>query len=646
MDKKVKRSDFIVGLDSLKFFAIILIVIYHLFPNLLPGGFITVEIFFVISGFLIARSLLSRHTDSERHGPRAFLSFFGSRLGRLFPPLLLCMILTLSLAFFTNPDLLTSARPDSLYAATFSTNIANILTDASYESSLTQNLFNHTWFLALDFQACLLLYIIYMFFFSIFDKKSKSRLPAFGILCAALGLVSFALMALYGGFFGSFDRAYFGPDSHIGAFLFGAALASFVVSKKSKKPTTHRYLWWLATSFSIFIILLMSPCFSFSSWQTFCIALPAVALLSVLLVLSVLHLQSKKPASRLLVLPEYLGHISYYIYLFHWPLNILLTDLLSFISLDIIPFVTIIISLILSILADKFIIPFFSRIDKKSWWKLLILAALLVLPVLSLIKSEDTSSIEKQLDEASESQPEIIESADPPKIDYLGIDSLAATLNSDVMKFYDKTTDFAKVYIPPAVPYTGGYIVNHGANYDYSSRAYFSTPDLSYGSLSTLAAARTMVVGDSVTLGATANLYATVPSVFVDALGSRNMFDAIGLLAGYRAANGGNLPYIIVIGLITNYSAFGIDTLQTIVDTAGPGHQFVFVTGNCGAISRDAQNATLFAFASMNGNVHIADWASVVNQNLAAYTYADNIHLTPLGRQAYADLVNSIVSGL
>ena len=155
-----------------------------------------------------------------------------------------------------------------------------------------------------------------------------------------------------------------------------------------------------------------------------------------------------------------------------------------------------------------------------------------------------------------------------------------------------------------------------------------------------------MVIGDSVVLGATSAIYNTVPSVFVDALGSRNMVDGINLLAGYRAANGGTLPYIIVIGLVTNYVDIGVGTLQAVMEAAGPGHQFVFMTGYCGDYSRDAQNSTIRWMANNNGNVHVGDWAVVAAPKVDWYTYADHIHLTPAGRQAYADLIHQVVSSL
>ena len=133
----------IVGLDALRFVAITMVVIYHCFPGILPGGFIAVEMFFAISGFLIGQKLLRTYRkEGEKFGNfKAFIGFVWGRLKRFLPTLVYCVILTLSLAYFTDPDLLTMARPNTLSAMTFSTNIASIVNGSTYENSLIPNRF-------------------------------------------------------------------------------------------------------------------------------------------------------------------------------------------------------------------------------------------------------------------------------------------------------------------------------------------------------------------------------------------------------------------------------------------------------------------------------------------------------------------------
>ncbi|MBQ3465160.1 acyltransferase [Candidatus Saccharibacteria bacterium] len=630
----------IVGLDTLKLIAIILIVIYHCFPNVLPGGFLAVEIFFVISGFLIGQKLF-RTKEAEKAkfgGPKSFLKFFWERLKRFLPTLVFCMIITLSLAYFADPDLLTNARANSLSAITFSTNIISILTRSNYENSLIPNLFNQTWFLALEMQICILLFLVlacFFLFFSTKEKKLKRTQITLFIVCLLISLVSFALMGLYGGWFKLYDRAYFGPDSHLGAFFLGAAFATLTTIKEYKPQKSKRWISWIILILCLGVIIAMTPFIHYTSKEAFIYGLPLTSILTCISLFLVLRLQPQKTTIPKLLKPfEYLGSLSFAIYLLHWGLYILLPNLLNFWPLFIIPYIAIAISIILAVILKEIIYPF-SKKHKIIFYILLLLS--LILPTLSLIKAPTKSSIEKNLEEAAYSSGETeIAKTDKAVIDYGGVSDLGKLLNNDVMQFFDASEDFAKPY--PVV--TQNYVPSGGSN--MSGRAYFSAPYYS-GNVSSY---RVMVIGDSVVLGATNDIYNMVPSVIVDAMGSRNMFDAIGLLANYRANSNGNLPYIIVIGLITNYSSFGADTLVSIMDAAGPGHQFVFLTGYCGDYSREAQNATLRYIANSYGNVHIADWAALVSSNPGYYTYADHTHLNPAGRQAYANLISGVVSGL
>ena len=633
----------IVGLDTVKFIAIVLIVVYHCFPGLLPGGFLAVDIFFVISGFLIGQKLFrKKDKEAERFGgPKSFLKFVGERLRRFLPSLIFCMIVALSLAYFANPDLLTNARQNSFFALTFSTNIAAVVTESTYENALIPNLFNQTWFLALELQVCIVCFLSFAFFFNIYSRKEeknkRARLWLF-LICFIIAVISFALMGIYGGYYGLYDRAYFGPDSHIGAFFLGAALAVLAPVVKLHPQKTFRWVTYLVLVMSIAGILVMTPVIHYSSKEAFLIGLPVTSILAVILLIAILKLQpirSESAVPKSLRLFEYLGSLSFAIYLLHYSIQIILLDLLNFCPSSVVSCITITISVVLAILLQKVIYPF-SKKHRLSFVIILFLS--LILPILSLIKAPTKSSIEKSLEEgAAVMEAESSAEAEEKLLDYTGTNALGVLLNNDVMQFFDASEEFAN----PS-PARAAYVA-YGEN-GGGGRDYYDAPD--YSKTSQLDAARAMIIGDSVVLGATQAIYDTIPAVFVDAMGSRNMFDAINLLAGYRASNGGSLPYIIVLGLITNYPNFGADTLATIMDVAGPGHQFVFLTGYCGEYSRSSQNATIQYVADNYSNAHVADWAAIVTGNVGYYTNADHIHLSAAGRIEYANLINQVISGL
>ena len=624
----------VFGFDTLRFLAIFLVVMYHCFPGFMPGGFIAVEIFFVLSGFLICQKLIrEKRREGKKFGSvKGFFKFFWNRLTRFLPTLVFCMVITLTLAFFADPDILTRARPNSLYAATFTTNIASIVNGTSYESELIPNLFNQTWFLALEMQLCSLFYILIAMFYRFTSAKKmkvKKQFVVFGAICLLLGVISYILMGVYGGFFNMFDRAYFGIDSHAGAFLIGAGIASILSIKRiktAKKMWAFRVLLFLSTAGLITMSLLIK----FETGSAFFWTLFLTAMISVAMIYAILKLQRKD--MPLIYEPfEYLGSLSYSIYLLHWGLLIILPAIIPTMVPEAAPYLVIFLSIVLAMLLKHVITPF-SKKHKRIFAVLLALS--LILPIWSLVKAPDISSIEKNLAEGAQTIEENTDTVDIPAVavDYSGVSAMANVLSNDTMKFFDATVNFAKPY--PTVIYGGGA--------GMTGRAYYNTPD--YSRVSALASARVMVLGDSVVVGASGSIYGTIPGVFVDAKESRNMYDAINLLAGYRAANGGNLPSIIVIGLITNYCSFGYGTLQAIMDTAGPGHKFVFMTGYLRDHDRTAQNGTLMALANNYGNVRVGDWVPLAAAN-PGYLYADGIHLTPSGRSAYAGLVSRTISG-
>ena len=637
----------IVGVDTLRFLAILMVVVYHCFPNFYAGGFIAVEIFFVISGYFICNMLIHSSINEQHFGGlRSFWTFFWDRIKRFAPVLLFCIVLTLTTAFFADPDLLTGSRENTLYAATFSTNIANIARNLSYEQSIIPNLFNHTWFLALELQLCIIFFVLLAVLYRIFiSKKSpktyKHFYAGFGIATLLLAIISYTLMHIYGSWFALHDRAYFGPDSHAGAFLLGAALSCFMMTRATKSPkrSTKIILAIIAAILTAGIMTLgFFANYSASGTYTYILALTAVISAAIMYAIMTMGV-TEKP--KLLIPFEYLGRISFAVYLLHYPFNILFPSIFRDIPLAVIPYIAIAASLVLAILLDKVFTPF-SKKHKIIFC--IILAASLILPVWSLIKAPAKSSIEEQLEQERANIEETVAS-EPPAIDINSLDysggiGLSKTIES-TMDYFEASKNFAKPR--PVVKKSGGGYTKAGS-YNAGGRAAWNTPNLS--NLSALSNARVLVLGDSVVLGAQSAIKSTISGVYVDAMGSRNMADAINLLATYRSANGGNLPRIIVIGLVTNYYAFTADTLQTIVNTAGADHQFVFMTGYCGDYSRQTQNNNIRAFAQSHGNVHVGDWEALIRNNVGYYTGSDHIHLSPNGRTAYANLINGIVSGL
>ena len=600
----------LIGLSSLRGVAITLIIIYHLFRTFLPGGFIAVDIFFALSGFLIASKLLAEYKEDKIH----YWRFVRGQLKKIFPVLFICVILTLGIGYFVDQDMMTGSRENTFYALTFSTNIAEIARNGSYEANLIPNVFEHTWFLGLIIQFYLLFPLLLMLFLPIF-RKFKTSIKWLGAFCIGLAGISAFLMYIYGVRLGRPDRAYFGLDTHATALMLGSALAC-VYTLKPKLLKIPNFFSWLLIIGPLTGVIVMSRLMSFGDPGVFTFGLSLTAILTIFMIAGIVQLQpSLKKPNFILRATEYIGNLSFGLYLFHWPLYLLLPFLLpenwpSWTA----PTITIGISLGLSMFTNWLfgsnrLLNFLQKPPKfrKYMATTIFVIILLFLPVQTLINAPETSSIEEQLaneaaKEETEEQPTNTEI-----LDYSGAATLIATSKNIILPFFTTAATLAPKPAAPSVP-------SNVVPIDASA----------------------LIIGDSVILGARSVILATIRGSVVNAEGSRSITSAAGILASYKA--NGPLPKIIVIALGTNAYVYSENLLQGIVDVAGEGHAFIFVTAYAGQYPREQQNGVMRSFAATRSNVYIADWEAIAKNNMSFF-WADRIHVAPPGRQALANLI-------
>src|SRR5690554_7040786 len=141
------------GLDGLRAIAVLTVILYHLAPNAMPGGFLGVDIFFVISGFLITSLLLSDHGGSGRI---RLGHFWRRRARRLLPALGVLLLVCCTAAWALGGDVLVGLGNQVLGATTFSSNWLSIAADRSYFDETTPELLRNLWSLAVEEQFYLL----------------------------------------------------------------------------------------------------------------------------------------------------------------------------------------------------------------------------------------------------------------------------------------------------------------------------------------------------------------------------------------------------------------------------------------------------------------------------------------------------------
>ncbi|HHJ6172159.1 TPA: acyltransferase family protein, partial [Streptococcus pyogenes] len=126
---------------------LLLVLLYHFFKNVFPGGFIGVDIFFTFSGYLITALLIDEYTKKESID---IIGFLKRRFYRIVPPLVLMILLTIPFTFLIKKDFIANIGSQITAVLGFTTNIYEILTGSSYESQFIPHLFVHTWSLAIE----------------------------------------------------------------------------------------------------------------------------------------------------------------------------------------------------------------------------------------------------------------------------------------------------------------------------------------------------------------------------------------------------------------------------------------------------------------------------------------------------------------
>src|SRR5690606_2682282 len=204
------------GLDGLRAVAVLAVIVYHFMPAALPGGFLGVDIFFVISGFLIT-SLLLR--ERERDGRIHLGRFWLRRARRLLPAIGLLVITCGGIAWLIGGDVLIGLGLQVLGAATFSSNWIAVAAGQSYFDDSTPELFRNLWSLAVEEQ----FYVVWPALLLLLLLVPARRLRIAILL--VLAVASAIGMALTADPAGDATRAYFGTDTHSFGLALGAALA-------------------------------------------------------------------------------------------------------------------------------------------------------------------------------------------------------------------------------------------------------------------------------------------------------------------------------------------------------------------------------------------------------------------------------------
>lgn len=590
------RNDRYEGLDGIKGFALIGIIWYHLSQRSLPGGFIGVDVFFTVSGFLLALSVLR---EIDRTGRLRLGNFYLRRLSRLWPAMAFMIAGSVSLGLFVNHDILVGVPGKSVSALTFTSNWGEIFSGDSYFAATSPQLLRHLWFVALLAQATLVLPLLTAMLHRIGSTFVQALVP---VLLAALSACG--MWVLYNP---SADptRVYFGTDTHCFGMLLGVALA-FVVRHSEESDAEPRRLFtmvmpWLATGALVVLIMMMPRVGQDAS--AFRGGLILASVLTVVLIGGSISKDSWMIGLfgwRPLAL---LGKYSYGMYLWHWPLYLLLQLMLPGYrgsGLWVVQALTLLLSLVMTAV---------------SWW-------MVENPVAEWIKSKRDKSAPRR-PVAQRSAPRRVGSARARgvygthlnNVEFTQPYSQAAPLPSsqDAPVVASRSSRTAKtmrmvVTVSVVVLIVIGFFMgvaqapaktqtqimlekNQSAlakkerqrKMDAKAAAEAKKraeeerkrrEEAKAAIEKTLNGEDVSVIGDSVTVGASAALQKSLPGIAVDAQVSRSILTAPGIVAQMKAE--GRLRKYVVISLNTN-SATTVGEYERIAAAAGDGHVLVII---------------------------------------------------------------------
>ncbi|MGN6218986.1 MAG: acyltransferase family protein [Microbacterium sp.] len=602
------------GLDGLRAIAVILVVAYHLFPPaVLPGGFVGVDVFFVISGFLITSLLLRERTATGRV---ALGRFWQRRARRLLPALALVVAVCSTLAWLVGGDVLVGLDAQVLGAATFSSNWLSIAGGGGYFSAAAPELFRNFWSLAVEEQ----FYVLWPLLFPLFLLLPRTwGRAAAAFALAAASAVWMVTVTSRGG---DLTRAYFGTDTHAFGLLLGVGLAFLLVpllrpgdpsqDAAARPHWTRAVLARRAAGFAGVValvgIVVIASLPTAGSTAAFPGALLGASVLSAVAITA--GVWPGAAFGRAIDVPpmRWIGDRSYGIYLWHWPLLVVAMAVLQGATTTAVVPVPIglgvlVVTLAASALSYRYVETPVRRIGFRA----------------------STRALWRRLQGGPRARLRVLGAA------LAGVLVLAGT-GAALAAAPDESSAEAAVE-------AGRRALERARVSPEITPTPAATPAPDDGGVP---GDEITAVGDSVMLASAGGLMDRLPGIEVDAEVSRPMRAGPRILEAL-ASEGRLRPYV-VIALGTN-GPVDHDALDRIAADLGPDRSLVLVNAYAPRDWIPGVNADLQAFAAARPNVVVADWAAAIapHEDLLA---GDRIHPGEAGGRIFADTVADAVDRL
>ena len=380
-----QRLNYIKGIDGIRAFAVLAVMLFHVYPHALPGGFTGVDVFFVLSGYVVSSSL------AKNYNPNFFkfiVGFYSRRILRIIPILLFFLLVaSLVTTLFIPSSWLSETTSKTALASFFGySNFALVwYNDGYFSPRIEFNPFVHTWSLAVEEQ----FYVIFPFIFFLWYrfKDHTSRLISFSAKwILAILLIGSLVYASYETSMRP-DHAFYLLPSRFWELGLGALLFKLHSQNKFVYESSLIHTLFL---FSGLILILLGFQFANEKLFPYPWAIPS-AIGTFFLIIGFVN--NKKDKSFLKYLFEnklivYIGKISYSLYLWHWAIYAFFRWT---IGLETLPkmLAAIIITTLLSIFSFHYIETPFRKnksIHKQASWKIVLIGLLSILIMYGSVK--------------------------------------------------------------------------------------------------------------------------------------------------------------------------------------------------------------------------------------------------------------------
>lgn len=600
-----KKTKYLPSIDSLRAIAVIAVIIYHIDANYLPGGFLGVDLFFVLSGYLISSLIIKEYKST---GTVNLYNFYVRRARRLLPAVYFMITVVLIIITLFNGVLLKKSYLDALFGYIYSSNWWYIFHKLDYFDSFgSQSPFKHLWSLAIEEQ-------FYMFFpliFLIFNRKSKSNNSNIKLnknfIYVVLSLILVSLIAHILLFdINNINRIYFGTDTRAFSLLVGVVGAILYPMDRLSERTTKKDNMIYSIVSLVSILVLIGIMINTSEYNTWLYrgGFLLVAIIGLIIIISsgrqytfMSKLLSFKPF-------VFIGKISYSLYLWHFPILVVTTPV-SEIGNPNLFYVTLRIVLIFLVATGSYMFVetpirklgfvnyinlLFKRIMKfKNNTKKIIFASIALVAVVFTMGVFGKS------------------------VPYLSTAFVTEMSNNKESQFISNNNDNN---------------TNNSSEHksDNNNQEGNKSEDKKYSSL--------LVIGDSLTVDIGEKIKEKYPGAIIDGKISRQLTAATALADQYANYNNENTAVIFQLGTNGFFTESQVEELVKKFDKA----DIYFVNVKVPRTWEKTVNKELDALKERHSDITIIDWYSVANNN-QNYFEPDKVHLNSEGVETMVSLI-------